>query len=94
MVELNNRKSQIYKVKTKYHTENRKVDMVEINNRESQIFKVKAKCHTENFQNTVADPDDQYLLLDDDFRIEESFGVTDFSHIYSIPNEVKQILGW
>ena len=68
--------------------------MFELNNRESQIYKVKTKYHTENSQKTVSDLDDPTLLLDDDYRIEESFGVTDFSHIYSIPNEVKQILGW
>ena len=68
--------------------------MVEIDTRESQIYKVKSKYNTLNSKKTIVDLDDPNLLLDDDYRIEESFGVTDYSHIYSIPNEVKQILGW
>lgn len=68
--------------------------MVEIDTRESQIYKVKSKYNTLNSKKTIADLDDPNILLDDDYRIEESFGVTDYSHIYSIPNEVKQILGW
>ena len=68
--------------------------MVEINNCESQIYKVKNKYHTENRQKKVTDLDDPNLLLDDDYRMVESVGITDYTHIYSIPREVKQILGW
>ncbi len=68
--------------------------MVEINNCESQIYKVKNKYHTENRQKKVTDLDDPNLMKDEDYRIDGSFGVTDFTHIYSIPREVEQILDW
>ena len=65
-----------------------------INNCESQIYIVKNKYLTENRQKKVTDLDDPNILQDDDYRINGSFGVTDYTHIYSIPREVEQILGW
>ena len=68
--------------------------MVETNILISQTYKVKNKFNTESRQKKFSDLDDPNLLLDDDYRIDGSFGITDFNHIYSIPREVKQILGW
>ena len=68
--------------------------MDEINNCESQIYIVKNKYHTENRHKKVAVLDDPNILQDDDYRVNGSFGVTDYTHIYSIPREVEQILGW
>ena len=68
--------------------------MVETNNLISHIYNTKTKFHTENRQKKISDLDDPNLLLDDDYRIDGSFGITDFNHIYSIPREVKQIHGW
>jgi len=68
--------------------------MDEINNCESQIYRVKNKYLTENRQKKVTDLDDPNLLQDEDYRINGSFGVTDYTYIYSIPREVEQILGW
>ena len=67
--------------------------MFELNNRESQIYKVKSKYNTLNSKKTIADLDDPNLLQDDDYLIDGSFGIIDFTHTYSIPEEVKESLG-
>jgi hypothetical protein len=68
--------------------------MDEINNCESQIYRIKNKYLTENRQKKATDLDDPNILQDEDYRINGSFGVTDYTYIYSIPREVEQILGW
>jgi hypothetical protein len=67
-------------------------NMPGIKNRGSQIHKVKTKYHCESRKKTVKDLDDPNLLLNEDYKVDSSFGVTDYLHSYSIPDEVKLFL--
>ena len=67
-------------------------NMSGIKNRGSQIHKVKTKYHCESRKKTVKDLDDPNLLLNEDYKVDSSFGVTDYLHSYSIPDEVKLFL--
>ena len=58
-----------------------------------QFYKAKTEFHTGNRQVKFSDPDDPNLLQDDDYLIDGSFGIIDFTHTYSIPEEVKESLG-